>query len=221
MSNEARNALFMAGIDESEGGLYEGWNELLSNVTVANRTVFYDSNIAFTDGTISCSASTNNQAKTVPNLYETLNGLNHRINEIHEYISDGISCDLNLSEEAFNTLNKQTMSTADAYTFVSRQYSDTIIAPGNGVFSIDDYEDRAMSTGVFNDASSTLTLDAKNIRFKVDKQIYSLHDIFDMIKELDARTYALKTSITTRTLNDTDFTSDRFSLSANIINEQQ
>ena len=204
----------MGGIDETEGGLYEGWNELLSSISITNRTVFYDSNIAFTDGTTSCSGG--NQPKTVPNLYETLNGLNHRINEIHQYISDGILCDVSLSEAAISTLNKQTMSTADAYTFVSRLNSDTIIAPGNGNFS-DNYDDRVMATGVSDNTDRMLTLDAKNIRFKVDMQTYSLHDIFNMIKELDARTSVLRTSTTPRSLNTTDFTSDRFVLSENRI----
>ena len=218
MMNDAKNALFMAGIDESKGGLYEGWNDLLSTITVSKRTVFYDSNIAFTDGTIGCSGI-NGSPKTVPNLYETLNGLNNRINEIHEYISEGIPSDGGITSDIITELTQQSISTADAYTYVSRDGNQTIIAPGNGSFGGKD-EKRVMATNVFDNADCVLTLDAKNIRFTVDQQTYSLGDIFNMIKELDARTYALKTSITTRALTTADFTSDRFVLSDNRIDDQ-
>lgn len=78
MSN--RDALFNNGTDTGEGGLYYKWDE--DEVTlpqVTERTIFYDSNIAFTSGNASIS---DNSTKTVPNLYDTLKGLNQRINEV-------------------------------------------------------------------------------------------------------------------------------------------
>lgn len=77
-----RNKLFNDGVDKNDGGLYHNWVEdLVSVPEVAERTVFYDSNVAFTDGSATISVT---GTKTVPNLYDTLKGLNQRIDKIKE-----------------------------------------------------------------------------------------------------------------------------------------
>ena len=78
MSN--RDILFNDGVDAETGGLYHKWiDDGVDIPTVTERTIFYDSNIAFTDGKASVSTA---NTKTVPNLYDTLNGLNIRINNV-------------------------------------------------------------------------------------------------------------------------------------------
>ena len=84
---DTRNKLFNDNATDTENSPYYGWNGILSIPTVAERTVFYDSNIAFTNGKAGIS---NEITKTVPNLYDTLVGLNTRINDI---ISSSTSID--------------------------------------------------------------------------------------------------------------------------------
>ena len=156
MSN--RDALFNDKTDKGVNGLYSGWEEALISVpTVVDRTVFYDSNIALTDG-VACVSTEN--VKTIPNLYATLEGLNNRISAV-------------------------------------AKANDT--TTGNSIVgietSIDDPKNVNMSA-VHNEEPHSLTIDAKMISFKFNNGAeYSMENIFAMLEELRARTFAIKTSI--------------------------
>lgn len=68
-------------------GLYSGWEPFISIPTVVERTVFYDSNVALTNGVAGVSSA---DTKTIPNLYATLEGLNKRISAVANTGSNSI-----------------------------------------------------------------------------------------------------------------------------------
>ena len=83
-----RDELFNNKTDNSDNGPYSGWDVAGIDIpAITTRTVFYDSNIAFTNGNAGIS---NENTKTVPNLYDTLVGLNTRINNINTGSINGI-----------------------------------------------------------------------------------------------------------------------------------
>ena len=119
MSN--RDTLFNNGTDTGEGGLYYMWEQ--DGVTlpqVTERTIFYDSNIAFTSGNASIS---DNSTKTVPNLYDTLKGLNQRINNV-----EGGGASISGITTTINTTNNDvTMKAVDGNTALSLTIDATAI----------------------------------------------------------------------------------------------
>ncbi len=135
----------------AEDSVYNGWlTTAIPHVT--SRTVYYDGNIAFTDG--GDTVSTGN-AKTIPNLYETLAGLNQRISDVSSSSSGAID-------------GIETTITGDDVTM------------------------KAVSGNV----SHSLTIDADMISFKFTNGAeYSIQDIFEMLEELRARTFSIKTSV--------------------------
>lgn len=194
-----RDELFNNNRDSN--GLYSGWSdELLNKVTVTTRTVFYDSNVAFTNGDSTITGTENTH--TVPNLYATLAGLNSRINDV-----------------------MPTTSTADAYLCVTPTTDDNdtqicTIQPGDGSPGVGGRP----ASNTPSDTMTTLNLSAEQITFTVGDSTYSMLDIFNMIKELDARTAMLKTNISKneRTLDIKDINGTNntqpFALDHNIIN---
>jgi hypothetical protein len=192
MATNARDILFNNGKDES--GLYDGWTtEELAKITVPDRAVFYDSNVAFTDGNGSI-VDTSTNTHTVPNLYETLKGLNNRINVVAN-----TPCDV---------------SSADAHLFVTNN-NGVMIAPGNGGDEIATEEETNVSISIGTSAGDKITISATEITFIVGSQSYSLVDIFKMIHELDCRTAALKTNVERSVITHTTLADNAFTLNEN------
>lgn len=196
-ANNARDALFDGKKDTN--GLYKEWsNELLSTVTVSDRSVFYDSNIAFTDGNGSI-VDNETPTKTVPNLYKTLEGLNTRISDVAK--------------------TQSSVSTADANLFVTNNDDGVIVAPGNGSDTNIASAEKNVSISVGTSSGDKITIAAADITFNMGSKSYSLVDIFKMIHELDCRTAAIKTNNTRSNITHDVLAADTFTLTTNLLTE--
>ena len=135
-----RDILFNEGTDTGDGGLYHRWSAD-AVPTVKERTIFYDSNVAFTDGTASISTA---GTKTVPNLYDTLKGLNQRINDIQDNSSSsggtsiaGITTEINNNNVTMKAENNSTnlSLTIDA-TAISFKFNDGAVYSMEDIFKM-------------------------------------------------------------------------------------
>lgn len=184
--------------------VYDGWNQdLLANLTSSERTIYYDSNIAFTSGDKSIVSTTNGDGSllAVPDLYGTLKGLNDRISSISTTTGGG------------------EISTADNHLYVTNiNNTEHIISPGNGGEDV--------ATGVNEDASISLqarsstskfTVNGDDFTFTVNNKNYTLTDIIGMIEELRARTEMFRTNIPRNPINLSS--NNKYTLDKNIIKE--
>lgn len=191
MATIARDTLFNNSIDKS--GLYKGWTEEeLTKITVPDRAVFYDSNVAFTDGNGSI-VDTSTTTHTIPNLYETLEGLNNRINN-----SSG------------------QVSTADSNLYVTKD-SGVLIAPGNGDNNTIASAEENVKISIGTKDGDRINVEATDISFTVGEQTYTLVDVFKMIHELDCRTAVLKTTQERITIDHDMLSNQKYTININKI----
>ncbi len=191
--------------------VYYGWEEEeLNELSSSERTIYYDSNIAFTRGdkSIVSSAAGDEPLLAVPDLYGTLKGLNDRI----------------------NTLSGSTgeVSSADALLHVNiDRNTEYIISPGNGTFNEPGSGDNDIANGSIvtpnsislqstSSSKAKFTVNGDDFVFKVKDNEYTLTDILTMIEELRARTEMFKTNITRNTI---DLSDVEYKLNANVISE--
>ena len=188
--------------------VYNQWEPgTFNNLSSSERTIYYDSNIAFTSGDKSIVSTTSGDGSllTVPDLYGTLKGLNTRINDVKNTI-DNIQ------------VGSGELSTADALLFINAVDNDNdskndeyIISPGNGsrVEGVESVSDnitanadislqRTKSNGT---APTKFTVNGNDFTFTVGINAYTLTDILTMIEELRARTEMFKTNITRNGVN--------------------
>ena len=163
--------------------VYNGWGEAdLANLSSSSRTIYYDSNIAFTSGDKSVVSSTTGDGSllAVPDLYGTLKGLNDRIN----FVSANIG---NAGSE---------VSSADAYLYVTKDSNEHIISPGNNDDSI------TVATGsadcpisLKGPDTAKFTVNGDDFAFTVDGNTITLKNLLEMVEELRARTALIKSDI--------------------------
>lgn len=168
MVDTKANMFNNAMTDSLYDSVYDGWsNDLISAARMTDRTVSYDSNIALTDGNGKLAMG---NARSIPNLYETLNGLNKRITQMTAYIST--------DEVSYLNVN---LTTGD---------NPTVTVKGRDKDITGDVP-LALSC-----CSSTFAIGADDFTFKFKNGAeYTMEDIFAMIEELDARTRVLKTTM--------------------------
>lgn len=192
MSSFTKDELFNDHIGKNDedkisnaSSVYYGWGaEDLKNITdhSDSRRVYYDSNIAFTDGNGSIVGADNAGVLAVPDLYGTLKGLNDRINTVS---------------------NTNTTSSADARLYVDEAEGENefVIAPGNGK---DDSKNMNATAITANKAISLqnapatdetpvskFTVKAEDFAFKVGNNEVTIINILQMIEELNKRTITI------------------------------
>lgn len=201
--------------------VYDQWEPGdFNSLSSSERTIYYDSNIAFTSGDKSIVSTTSGDGSllAVPDLYGTLKGLNTRINDVKNTI-DNIQ------------VGSGKLSTADALLFINAvdnnndsKNDEYIISPGNAS-RVEGAE--SVSDNITNDADISLqrtksngtaptkfTVNGDDFTFTVGENAYTLTDIIGMIEELRARTEMFKTNIIR---NDVDLTNGYNGLSQNVI----
>ena len=173
--------------------IYNKWSEEdFSNLTSSARTIYYDSNIAFTSGDKSIVSGTNGDGSllAVPDLYGTLKGLNDRINSV----------------SINNTQGGGEISSADALLYVNTSNEEGvvehIISPGGGSFveanksvANDRQTDCSISLQSTLSPGAKFTVNGDDFLFTVNDNTLSLTDLLKMIEELRARTALIKTSV--------------------------
>lgn len=191
--------------------VYNGWEPKdLNNLSSSSRTIYYDSNLAFTSGNKSIVSSTNGDGSllAIPDLYGTLNGLNSRINSVNSKI-DG--------------MQDGEISTADAHLYVNTNDNEHIISPGNG-----NYQDKLVATNFTTGSISLQSTSSSNAKFTVNgddfaftvgSNAYTLTEIFTMIEELHARTSTIKTNADRKEISLTG--SQKYVLTENTIQTKQ
>ncbi len=195
--------------------IYYGWdNDLIDSLSSSERTIYYDSNIAFTSGdkSIVSGASGDDSLLAVPDLYGTLKGLNSRINSVNDRV-DGIQ--------------EGEISTADAYLYVSASNNEHIISSGGGTYNEGDKTIASNSApkpnsisiqGSKDTSTSKFTVNGDDFAFTVDGNTITLTDLLKMIEELRARTALIKTNVTRNLVTGAPyFSADHTTFGVNII----
>ena len=166
--------------------VYEGWEqEDLNSLSNSERTIYYDSNIAFTDGSKSIVSNPDGDGSllAVPDLYGTLKGLNTRISNVNDRITE---------TQASN------VSTADARLYVGDATSEYIISAGNGAYQEGGSHiiaESAMNKNIsLQGSAAKFTVNGDDFAFTVGNTTLTLTDILMMIEELRARTATISTS---------------------------
>lgn len=153
--------------------IYEGWtNDELAEIKTDDRTIFYDSNIAFTEGNATVSSG---NSRTVPNLYKTLVGLNRRI----------------------NAKANQNTGTVSGIPGLNGNYNDTINEFVLTAYNPNDNSTDSVPLAIGQD-DNRIVVDSNDMYFKYNDTTFSMADIFKMIEELNARTYVISTNIRRR-----------------------
>lgn len=196
---EERDAIFNNAMGDSntDDSVYNGWpDELISAAMITDRTVVYDSNIAFTNGEGPVSGG---NAKAVPNLYETLNGFNKRVNGIDNRLT---SSELLLHLKAQLDTSGTSVALYAAPTETTERGKERSAIGDMIQDEIEKYF-KSINLKIAHTNGTAITISADDIIFTFPKhedgtngQSYTMTDIFKMIEELDARTRAIKTSVT-------------------------
>lgn len=215
---DVRDTLFNNAMGDSNtyDSIYNGWpDELISAAMITNRTVVYDSNIAFTNGDGPVAGM---NAKAVPNLYETLNGFNKRVNGIDDRLT---SSDLLLHLKAqLDTSGTSVALYATSTESTSRGKERNI--SGDIQDAVNKYFE-SLDLRLVHMNGTAITISGDDIVFTFPKrgseegQSYTMTDIFKMIEELDARTRIFKTNAIRNDIGDKYNADDKTELEDNTI----
>ena len=189
---DVRDTLFNNAMGDSNtyDSIYNGWpDELISAAMITDRTVVYDSNIAFTNGDGPIAGM---NAKAVPNLYETLNGFNKRVNGIDDRLTSSELL-LHLKAQLDTSGTSVALYATPTDTTDRGTLGDMIRDEVNSYFE-------SLELKMAHTKGTAITVRGDDIVFTFPKrgeeegQSYTMTDIFTMIEELDARTRGISSS---------------------------
>ena len=177
---------------KDENSIYYQWDPALvsaAQMNATSRAVTYDSNLAFTDGSGDIMAG--GGVKSVPNLYETLNGFNKRINEL---------------------VDNQTQDMT---------YLKAVLTNDNQEVSVwaHDGSENPLPMELSHNLNA-FVIGAEDFKFKFKNGAeYTMADIFGMIEELDARTRNIKTNASRSDISSTYMDTQTYTLTSTEISE--